>query len=181
MPERELGQSDLDELSAWMDGELTGTDARRVERLVQTDPTWRSACDQLQGVADALDGLATPAAPAELTARILRAARPTPLVVRFLRVAAPLAAAAAIVLGVMLWAPHTDRTDDSRTAANLSPAEKKIAEVVDTTLKDVPEKDRFIVANLTLFDNYKQVEAYQEVSAVADDATLKALQNLEAH
>ncbi len=174
MSENGLAQPELDELTAWMDGELAGTDARRIAELVRADPRWRKSHREFLAVTEALAGMPAPAAGPGLAERIVRRAHRERVTSRIWRVAAPLAAAAAVIVAVTLWNGRPAPTDVSPPVAG-TPIEK----VINDTLKDIPQDDRFIVANLPLFQNYTQVQEYQEVSALADAETMAALRDLE--
>ena len=162
-------QLDIEDLVAWMDGELSGDDARRVARLVETDPAWRADFEQFREV-DRLTGLIEPARPEQdLTDRIVRSARRRRRLVRVAKIVAPLAAAACIILALRLGGPATKPvTEGQPPAVGVS---AKIAAI----LKDVPPADRFIVRNLPLFRHYDEVAQYQQVRDLADAETLSAL------
>ena len=158
-------QSELEELSAWMDGELDTPAAERVARLVREDPRWRATFEQFRAV-DASLAASPPASPAgDLADRITAAAYRRRVWARAARIAAPAAAAAAIVLAVYLGRPRP-----------LSPVEEEVTQI----LSDVASEDRFIVQNLTLFEDYEDVERYEQVRDLADADTLAALASLEA-
>ncbi len=67
----QLGQSDFEDLSAWLDGELPAERAAQVERLVHDDPVWRHAEQKLRVLHEAMDGYAAPAPAPGLARRIL--------------------------------------------------------------------------------------------------------------
>ena len=154
-----------------MDGELREVEAQRVAALTRTDPAWRATAEQFRAVDRALDSLPVPHPRRSLAGSIVRAARRRQVAGRILRIAAPLAAAAAIVLAV--WAGRATRTPVARP---LSAIEQEIAQA----LPDVDPADRFIVVNLPLFEQYPDVESYRQVRDVADAETLAALAGLEA-
>jgi len=66
-----LGQSDFENLSAWLDGELSADAAAEVQRRIRQDAAWREAADDLRALHEALDGYTVPAPPAGLARRIL--------------------------------------------------------------------------------------------------------------
>jgi anti-sigma factor RsiW len=68
---RKLGQADLDDLSAFLDGELPPGRAAEVARLIGEDEAWRDACAQLRAVQAALDAWTVPGAPEGLAERVL--------------------------------------------------------------------------------------------------------------
>ena len=166
-------QLDIEDLVAWMDGELSGDDARRVARLVETDPAWRADFEQFRAV-DRLTGLLEPATPVrDLTDRIVRSAYRRRRLARVVKIVAPLAAAACIILALRFGGPAPKpKTEGQRPAVGMS---AKIAVI----LKDVPVEDRFIVRNLPLFRNYQKVTQYQQVCDLADAETLSALAEME--
>jgi anti-sigma factor RsiW len=67
----QLGQSDFENLSAWLDGELPAERAAEVERLVHENPVWRQAGQELRSLHEALDSYAAPAPAPGLARRIL--------------------------------------------------------------------------------------------------------------
>jgi anti-sigma factor RsiW len=67
----QLGQSDFEDLSAWLDGELSAERAAQVERLVHEDRLWRQAERELCSLHEALDSYAAPAPAPGLARRIL--------------------------------------------------------------------------------------------------------------
>jgi len=67
----QLGQSDFEDLSAWLDGELPAERAAEVKRLVDGNPVWRQAEHELRILNEALDGFAAPAPAQGLAGRIL--------------------------------------------------------------------------------------------------------------
>jgi anti-sigma factor RsiW len=161
-------QSDLEALSAWMDGELPAEQSQRVARLVREDPRWRAAHRDFLAVDAALDRLQTPVPGDELTDRICRAARPRRLVARAARLLAPLAAAAAIVIAVWLGSTRPG-------PAGPNALESIYAEA----LADVPEQDRLMVEQMPMFQNYADVVSYEQVRSIVDGETLSELARLE--
>ncbi|MCK4624258.1 MAG: hypothetical protein KAV00_03035 [Phycisphaerae bacterium] len=161
---------DIEDLVAWMDGELSGPEAQRVAELVETDPAWREAFGQFSAV-DRLAGLIEPVSPRrDLTDRIVRAAtRRKSRLIRVARIAAPLAAAACIIVALQLGGPDQKPVTEAQSPVG------GVASIVAAILKDVPAEDQFIVQNLTLFRNYDEVTQYQQVRDLADAETLSAL------
>ena len=162
-------ESDIEELTAWMDGELPPPRGQRVAERVRTDPDWRATWQDFQAVDAALNCLHPAEPPSDLTERIVRAARRREFGGRALRILAPLTAAAAVVLAVWLGAP-------SRPGAP-GPA---VDGLVARTLRDVPEADQVIVEKLPLFQNYQDVLSYEQVHSLVDGETLSALADLES-
>ncbi len=157
-----------------MDGELSGQEARRVAELAETDPEWREAFEQFRAV-DRLTGLIEPAGPKrDLTNRIVRSAtRRKSRLIRVARIAAPLAAAACIIIAIRLGGP------DQKPVTNQQPTVGGMTETVAAILKDIPAEDRFIVRNLRMFRDYEKVTQYQQVGDLADAETLSALMEID--
>lgn len=164
-------QSDLDELSAWLDGELDPPSAERVARLVCSDPDWQATCEQFRAVSACME-LLPPVGPArDLTDGIVRTARRRRRIGRAAGVLVPLAAAAGLAVAVMLAWP-------SRPAGPEAPA--GVQAKIETILEDVPRQDRPIVRNLSFFQNYREVVDYQQVRQIVDAETVSALADMEA-
>ncbi len=70
-----LGQSDLDDLSAFVDGELDEPRRSEVESLVAGDPRWAAEYEQLLRIDRALDCLIAPEPPSDLPDRMIREIR----------------------------------------------------------------------------------------------------------
>jgi len=177
LPDRQAG---IEELLAWMDGELSGPEAQRVANLVETDRAWREAAHQF-GAVDRLAGLIEPVRPQrDLTDQIVRSAYLSgrqayrrKRLTRMVQFVGPLAAAACIILALWLGGPATRPETKGPTPA--VGMEARIAAI----LKDVPAEDRFIVQNLSLFRHYDEVDQYQQVRDLADAETLSALVEIE--
>jgi len=94
-----------EKLHDYFDGELPADEAERFERALAGDPELSGHLRELRELDAALELLPGHRAPADFTARVLRASRRrlAPLV---LRLAVPLAAAAALVLAVVLARPE---------------------------------------------------------------------------
>ena len=106
--EKKLENKAIEELSAWLDGELSPSEADRVERLVNNDPLWGKACRQLKQVDQFLDFIPVSAVPDDLKSRISAAFKESqrPWLIRKLL---PLtAAAAAVVISLFLYQAFDD-------------------------------------------------------------------------
>ena len=105
--EEKLTQTDLENLSAYMDGELADTERSRIGELVRTSAAWKDALARLQAVDRALEAYVVPAAREGLADRVLRrtshAHRAALLPKAPLRWLAPLAAAAAILAAFLIF------------------------------------------------------------------------------
>jgi len=150
-----MDQSELEDLSAFLDGELPPQRAAEVEALIRSDPRWAAAQRELNALDAILDAYAAPPAPADLAGRIIRRSRklgrPKPLVIRLVRWIAPAAAAAAVIL----IAAVALRRGPTRT--QVSPKD---------ALADVPKADRFVVENLSFFRDYEVIENLETLKAI---------------
>lgn len=168
---------DWDDLSAYFDNELAPDRAAEIRRLLQTDALWKEAYLELADVQNAMDSVEAPAAPQGLDARIVqharRAGRVSPLA-WVLRIAAPLAAAAAIVLAVLaFWShgnapqPGTPGNTGGMVAKN-PPHESETDKIINQALKNIPEQDRFAVENLDFFKDYDVLSDFDTLQALDD-------------
>ena len=100
----ELTQSEFENLSAWMDGELDVEQAEAVARKVEDDPVWAGAYRELLALDEMMDVWELPSPSAELTAKILARAkdRSGAGVLRFARWVMPAAAAAIFIIAITL-------------------------------------------------------------------------------
>ncbi len=135
----ELKQSDFEDLSAWMDGELDVEQAERVARQVESDPVWAEAYRELLALDEMMDVWESPTVPAELTARILANAkdRPGAKVLRFARWVLPAVAAAVFIIAITLSQSTRQPPTGRRTGVRVAGA--------------VP--DSFVQGGLDLFTN----------------------------
>lgn len=169
-----LSESDLELLSAWMDGELAADQAARVAGLVATEPPWRQAHREFLAIDAGLGAMPAPELRSELTDRIVNAARGQRRFRRIVAVAGSLAVAAAVVLAVWLVRPGQMAPPPEAPVAR-SPVEDQI----DAALIDVPAEDRFIVRKLGFFREYPDLAEYRELSDLADAKTLSELAKLD--
>ena len=154
-----LTESEFEDLSAWLDGELPADRAADVAERVRSDPAWRRAHEELAALDEALTACGAPAAPGDLAERIIRrtrrerARRPW----RVARWLAPIAAvAAAAVIALFVRAHRTPQP----------PAPLSGSEVVDAQLKDVPKADRFVVEHLDFFADYPVLVNLETIEAI---------------
>lgn len=168
-----LTQPELEQLSAYYDGELSEAEARQVVAMIADQPSWQRAYAELAALDEAMDAYSAPAVPAGLAERIVAAAHGQAsgrgLVIRMLKVALPAAAAAAIVLAVTLHertAPRSGTNGQPRQLANYQP--------------DTRAVDSLVVDNLNFFKSYSSVSTIASNEAVVDNETLEALDRLES-
>jgi len=160
MSEPKLRQDELEQISAFLDGELPADQTRDVARRIDSDPAWAAAADELGKLESLLDAWPTPRLAGDLTTSILAATRrkqPRPAWVQWL---APLATAAAIVAAVLLLGPTGSRPGPEVAGEpTVSPIEKVI--------EAVPREDRFVVENLDVFEDYDVLVRYETLEALA--------------
>jgi anti-sigma factor RsiW len=102
--EEKLSQIDLEDLSAYMDGELTEPAMSRVKHLLQTSTVWKRALERLQAVDRAMEAYIAPAAPIDLAQRVLRKTTHAHAMARpSLRWMVPLTAVAAVVVALLVY------------------------------------------------------------------------------
>ena len=173
--QRQLAQPDIDDLTAFLDGELTGSRAEEIDRLTQTDPVWQGALRQMIAVDALLDAYAIPDPPAGLADRIIQgveeAGRPRPVVVKLARLLAPLAAAAAVLIAVLVWHSAKSGPEDRPPVAG--------QKIVDEELAGVPAADRPIVEHLDFARSLELCNVIADSDRLLDDETLKAIDRLE--
>ncbi|MHC4668951.1 MAG: anti-sigma factor family protein [Planctomycetota bacterium] len=89
-------------LHAYFDGELSAAEADRLEKELAADPALAARMRELRSLDGALDTLPGHEAPAAFTERVVARVRRGARRGRILRLLAPLAAAAAILVAVVL-------------------------------------------------------------------------------
>jgi len=168
-----LEQSQYEDLSAFLDGELPEARASEIRDLIASDPAWRDAHERLVALDDALGAYEPPAVPGDLAERIIRSmpqARPAGRWATVSRWVAPLAAAAAIVVAAVLL-PRK-----AKDAQEAGPTVLSGSALVDERLEGVAERDRFVVENLEFFRDYdvltnlETIEAVERLEAQTPDA-----------
>ena len=147
---RALEQSELEDLGAYLDGELAPEQAQRVQQLLAQDPAWQEAAGRLKSLDEALGLYDVPACDNGLSERIIanvrKAGRVSPAI-RIIRWVAPLAAAAAIVLAVLIGNPW---------------------QTTKMTPSAGPSLETFTVENLDFFKDYNVLCNYDTLQALDD-------------
>ena len=92
----------IQELHAYLDGELSAEEAARVEGVLASDPALAAELEALRGLDRALDLLEGRRPPVGFTERVAAAARRGRRRSMLVRLALPLAAAAALMFAVIL-------------------------------------------------------------------------------
>jgi anti-sigma factor RsiW len=146
-----IPQSDIDALSAWIDGELVGPEADRLADRLANEPALSEALKQMQAVDRALEAWQVPAPAPDLARRIkanVPKQSPHRGIYRLARWAGAVAAAAAVFLAVLLWSPLQPDSD--------SPGSDLAQD--DATVQETPQDvEEFVVVNLDLFQDYDVV------------------------
>ena len=166
-----LADSDLEDLSACLDGELPPERLAEVQRLIRDDPAWQAAHRELVAVDAALEAYTAPAAPADLSARIVRHSRRAGRRSQALRLAAwlaPAAAAAAVILIALAWfgRPHGPQPPKPvlvRTPAGELDRSRAYRAVPKDERQDFEEE---IVRHLSFFRDYEVLEEFETLAAI---------------
>ncbi|MFP3936939.1 MAG: anti-sigma factor family protein [Phycisphaerae bacterium] len=161
-----LEQSDLEELSAYLDDELPPDRAERVRRKVESDPAWADALAELRSLNARLDAWTPPEAPGDLSERIIQAApgerRRKVLTLRRVLATTATVAAAAVIIAVTISRVETDPpVDDEARTAQSEP--KKPSDTVKVSEEAVEE---FAVENLGFFSDYDVLEDFETLRAI---------------
>ena len=150
-------QRDLDDLSAWLDGELEGERAQQVKHAVASDANLRQAHRELRKLDELLDAFTAPAPPDELAGRIianLRFAARRPRFAGVLRWAAPIAAAAALIVTVGLY---MYLRQSHPTPPNVPGVAVKLPEKADSTQG---------YAKVSFFGDFEVLENFDTIEAI---------------
>ena len=116
-----LNNTELETISAWMDGELDPDESRQVECRVQEDPDWAEAYRQFQMVDTALDCMETPSVPDALKSKIVASAslRSRSDVLRKILTAVSVAAVIAISVSIYLHMGNPPEENTGTTAVQV--------------------------------------------------------------
>ncbi len=168
MTER-LGQNDRDDLSAYLDGELSADEAERVRSTVEADPAWADALRELGELDALLDAWAPPEAPADLGERIIAAAdhRPRGRVLSWPKVfAGAMAAAAAILLAIGVGLRVSETTPETEREEIARPEPERPSEPIDPADMTEEQIDEFAVENLGFFKDYDVLTDFETLEAI---------------
>jgi anti-sigma factor RsiW len=168
MTNRPLRQSEIDRISAFVDGELPPDQASETAKLIQTDPVWSAVANDFYQVDSLLETVPAPRLRRDLTQNILAQARRKPRRNPWIPWLAPLAAAATIVVAV--WLSQTGPMSPPDDSGNLAVETYTLPAEADELIRNLPPEDQFVVENLDLFENYDVLIHY---------ATLEALDQAE--
>ena len=135
-----------EQLSAYLDGELSEADAAAVARALQADPQLAGELERLRAVRQLVASLPRESAPAGLASRVLAQARPAgraPWTARLARLAAAAVVLVAVGLGVTMVyylskAPRADQGQVASTDAPERPAVAAVAALAAADVEDMP-------------------------------------------
>lgn len=159
-----MKQSDFADLSAYLDGQLEGPRAAQVQQLIAGDAAWGEAYREMTELDQLIHACDVPPVPADLSQRIISHVRGqrSHAIVKFVKYAAPLAAAAAIVIGILVW-QHLP--GPSRPEAQIA-----------TIDKPAPQEDPKVAEDLAM----ENLDFFKDYDVVSNLDTLDAIDRLEA-
>ena len=155
-------QDGLDDLSAWLDGELEGERVERLRRAIDEDAELTEARRELCRLDDLLNRLSAPPPREGLAETIIASARQAKRrgpVVRTLRWLGPVAAAAAVIIGIALHRglrPSPVKPTGGQPSAQKSPKKHD----ADGSIA----KASFF-ADFNLLENYDTLEAIEQLES----------------
>jgi hypothetical protein len=172
-----LTPEQYEDLSAWLDGQLAPDQAEQVRRLCEQDPAWSAAQAEMKALDGLLDLYRPPTCPAGLAERIAREVparvRPTrKTVLQFARWLVPLAAAAAVLVGVLLHEHFSAESGPATPGNGTRIATQNGTDGPDGSAGDVdrpdepapgegPAVEEFVVQNLDFFQDYDVVSNFE--------------------
>lgn len=163
-----IGQSDLDDLTAWLDEELGESRSSEVRQRIESDPAWQATTRELRAVDRALETLEAPAAPDDLAQRILagirgrRSRRPA----RVYKLYVPLVAAAAAALAVVLVLSRQEHAPQDPIVQNLN---------IDFLLRSVANDPDVPAEKQDAFRAFYGKSAEEQRAMLQSDPRLKTL------
>ncbi len=162
----QLTQFELDQLSAWCDGELDAATAAEVEAKVASNPAWAAAYRQIVDLSRTMDAWGVQPPAADLAQRIIARVHEEPapsrnIVLRLVGVMSGMAAAAAIVVAIIL-----SGNQGTQPTGGEAVVIKHAEEAVKTDLANVPKNDQMVVENLDFFQNYSVATNYDTLEAI---------------
>jgi anti-sigma factor RsiW len=174
IPGRDLTDSEIEQLSAYVDGELPASAAAAVSGGIEADSAWRAAALDFSEIDSLLDSYTVPPAPQGLAERIIEAIHRRQRRRQVFRVGswlAPAAAAALVLIGMAIFdGGQPPRPPGRMSQASLAPELNS-----SQAFQAVPETERpalqeEIIRNLNFFRDYE---------VVADMETLEAIGQLD--
>ena len=183
--EERLSQTDLEELSAYMDAELAEPGLSRVRDLLHTSPAWTRALERLQALDRAMEAYIAPPAPSDLAQRVLRRTTHSHTIARpSLRWMVPLTAAAAIVVAMLVyWAvskPFKHKSTGANPVANkLTPP---AAGSANTPGQDAEDDEDYDYPEVVTGDNLLEdhLDFFRDLGVVNNLDTIEAIYNQQS-
>ncbi len=184
MVDKHLTSTQREQLSAYLDGELPADQAAAVAARIAGDPRWQAAAAEFERLNEVLDRWTAPRMQRDLTASILAEARRKPPRPMWMRWLAPLSAAAAIVVAVMLsidppapkvaTLPSPGDDGEAVVQADDRPAPDAAAsdDPLEHAVAALPPKDQFVVENLDVFADYHVLAHFDTLRAIAAEAVM---------
>ena len=177
-----LGNTEFENLSAFLDVELDGPRAAEVARLVREDATWRNAYRELAALDAALDAYTVPQPAGDLVDRVLfgvHASARRSHVLRVIAWVAPVAAAAAILLVAIALSARPGGSGG--TSPDPTITAKAIEQEIEASeaYQDVPQAQRAGLEE-EIVKNYGVLRGLlEDYDVVADLDTLDAIEQIE--
>ncbi len=169
MSAEKLEQSELEQLTAYVDGELPADEASVVAERIAADPTWAAVADELAKLDGLLDAWDAPPLRRDLTEAIVIRTAQRPGMPRWVRLAAPLATAAAVLLLVWAFRSFSGNPEEPEIASTpRQTVEQKLVGELATVIGDLSEEDRFAVENLDVLENYDVLTDFETLEAIAE-------------
>lgn len=164
--QQKLKTAQIEEISAYLDGELSPEQSARTAERIRHENTWSRTARSFEQVDTIMEAWQAAPLRRDLTASILAKAHERPARPAWLRVAGPLAAAAAILLVVMLYQVVSPPADNSRigpTAGAPAVQQRPTEEVV---MAGLPKEDRFVVENLDVIKDLPVLANFETLEAI---------------
>ena len=170
-----LGQSDVEDLSAFLDGLLDADRAAQVEDLIRNDPAWQAEWNQLQALDSVLDVYDVPAPPDDLAGRIVEFVRARTWhrkVLRWVWPVAGAAAAAAIIIiamtvgttGPETVSPEPKTVVDRPGPDPVSPAPRTLVKKPTSAEVEQAIVEHFdFVRDMDVLENYETLKAIERI------------------
>jgi anti-sigma factor RsiW len=159
MMNRELTQLELEDLSAYVDGELAADRAAQVAGLIASDAAWARAYADLKALDGLLGSVAAPTVPADLAERIIANVGPQPASRRVIRMPwlkAAAAAAAAVLIAVGAW--NLMPRQNQQVAGGAFSQSESVAEA--------QQVEAFAQENLDFLQNMDILKDYDTLAAI---------------
>ncbi len=160
-----LKSAELEQISAYLDGELPQDQAERTAEHIRRDANWTKAAKTFEAVDSLLENWQAAPLRRDLTQSILAEAHRKPARPAWLKVAAPLAAAAAILLIVTLSTAISLRGSSGGMMAKATP-HVRLPEGAARAIASVPDEDKFVVENLDVIENLDVLANYDTLEAM---------------